>query len=52
MPRAGLTHQRVVALAAAVADEIGLEQLTLAAVASGSVSPFEASTSTSMGSRR
>ena len=33
MPRAGLTHQRVVAQAAAVADEIGLEQLTLAAVA-------------------
>ncbi len=33
MPRAGLTHQRVVAEAAAVADEIGLEQLTLAAVA-------------------
>jgi AcrR family transcriptional regulator len=33
MPRAGLSHQRVVADAAAVADEFGLEQLTLAAVA-------------------
>jgi AcrR family transcriptional regulator len=33
MPRAGLSHQRVVAEAAAVADEFGLEQLTLAAVA-------------------
>jgi AcrR family transcriptional regulator len=33
MPRAGLTPDRVVAEAAAVADEGGLEQLTLAAVA-------------------
>jgi AcrR family transcriptional regulator len=33
MPRAGLTHERVVAEAAAVADEVGLEQLTLAAIA-------------------
>jgi AcrR family transcriptional regulator len=33
MPRAGLTPERVVAEAAAVADEGGLEQLTLAAVA-------------------
>ena len=33
MPRAGLTHERVVTEAAAVADELGLEQLTLAAVA-------------------
>jgi AcrR family transcriptional regulator len=33
MPRAGLTHDRVVTEAAAVADEIGLQQLTLAAVA-------------------
>jgi AcrR family transcriptional regulator len=33
MPRAGLTHQRVVAEAARVADEAGLDRLTLAAVA-------------------
>jgi AcrR family transcriptional regulator len=33
MPRAGLTPERVVAEAAAVADEVGLQQLTLAAVA-------------------
>lgn len=33
MPRAGLTHERVVAEAAAVADEVGLEHLTLAAIA-------------------
>jgi AcrR family transcriptional regulator len=33
MPRAGLTPERVVAEAAIVADEGGLEQLTLAAVA-------------------
>jgi len=33
MPRAGLTSQRVVEQAAAVADETGLERLTLAAVA-------------------
>lgn len=33
MPRAGLTHERVVAEAAAVADEVGLQQLTLAAIA-------------------
>lgn len=33
MPSGGLSHQRVVAEAAAVADEFGLEQLTLAAVA-------------------
>ncbi len=33
MPRMGLTPQRVVAEAAAVADEAGLERLTLAAVA-------------------
>jgi AcrR family transcriptional regulator len=33
MPRAGLTPERVVAEAAAVADEHGLDQLTLAAVA-------------------
>lgn len=33
MPRAGLTPARVVAEAAAVADEVGLDQLTLAAVA-------------------
>ena len=33
MPRAGLTSQRVVAEAATVADEGGLEQLTLATVA-------------------
>ncbi|MEV1287458.1 TetR-like C-terminal domain-containing protein [Micromonospora sp. NPDC049679] len=33
MPRAGLTPQRVVAEAAAVADEVGLDRLTLAAVA-------------------
>jgi AcrR family transcriptional regulator len=33
MPRAGLTRERVVTEAANVADEAGLEQLTLAAVA-------------------
>lgn len=33
MPRAGLSQQRVVAKAADVADEVGFEQLTLAAVA-------------------
>lgn len=33
MPRAGLTPERVVAEAATVADEVGLERLTLAAVA-------------------
>jgi AcrR family transcriptional regulator len=33
MPRAGLTSERVVTEAAAVADEVGLHQLTLAAVA-------------------
>lgn len=33
MPRMGLTHQRVVAEAAEVADEAGLDRLTLAAVA-------------------
>ncbi len=33
MPRAGLTARRVIAEAAAVADEVGLDRLTLAAVA-------------------
>jgi len=33
MPRVGLTHERVVANAAMVVDEVGLEGLTLAAVA-------------------
>jgi AcrR family transcriptional regulator len=33
MPRAGLTPERVIAEAAAVADQVGLERLTLAAVA-------------------
>ncbi len=33
MPRAGVTHDRVVAEAAAVADEVGLERLTLARIA-------------------
>jgi AcrR family transcriptional regulator len=33
MPRAGVTHERVVAEAAAIADEVGLERLTLAAIA-------------------
>jgi AcrR family transcriptional regulator len=33
MPRMGVTHQRVVAEAAVVADEVGLDGLTLAAVA-------------------
>jgi AcrR family transcriptional regulator len=33
MPRAGLTHEKVVNEAAVVADEVGLERLTLAAVA-------------------
>src|SRR5580692_1106887 len=33
MPRAGLTTQRVITEAAAVADEAGLDRLTLAAVA-------------------
>ena len=33
MPRAGVTHERVVAEAGVVADEVGLERLTLAAIA-------------------
>ena len=33
MPRMGVTHQRVVTEAATVADEAGLDGLTLAAVA-------------------
>ena len=33
MPRAGLTRARVASVAADVADEVGLERLTLAAVA-------------------
>jgi AcrR family transcriptional regulator len=33
MPRAGVTHDRVVTEAAAIADEVGLQQLTLAAIA-------------------
>ena len=33
MPRAGLTRERVIAEAAAVADEAGLERLTMASVA-------------------
>lgn len=33
MPRAGVTHERIVAEAAALADEVGLERLTLAAIA-------------------
>jgi AcrR family transcriptional regulator len=33
MPRAGVTHKRVVAEAAAVAEEVGLKRLTLAATA-------------------
>lgn len=33
MPRAGLTSHRVIAEAAAIADEVGLERLTLASVA-------------------
>jgi AcrR family transcriptional regulator len=33
MPRVGLTHERVVVEAATVADEVGLDRLTLAAVA-------------------
>src|ERR1700733_3707639 len=33
MPRAGVTHERVVAEAAAVADEVGPERLPLAAIA-------------------
>ena len=33
MPRAGLTTQRVITEAATVADEVGLDRLTLAAVA-------------------
>jgi AcrR family transcriptional regulator len=33
MPRAGLTRERVIERAATVADEVGLEHLTLAAVA-------------------
>src|SRR4051812_50226135 len=33
MPRAGLTRARVASVAAEVADEVGLERLTLAAVA-------------------
>lgn len=33
MPRAGLNRQKVVALAADIADDIGIERLTLAAIA-------------------
>jgi AcrR family transcriptional regulator len=33
MPRAGLTPERIIAAAATVADEVGLDRLTLAAVA-------------------
>ncbi len=33
MPRAGVTHERVVAEAAVLSDEVGLERLTLAAIA-------------------
>src|SRR6266571_3557130 len=33
MPRAGLTPERIISQAAAVADEVGLDRLTLAAVA-------------------
>ena len=52
MPRVGLTHERVVAEAAAVADEVGLEGLTLAAVAKRFGVGGRASTSTSAGSTR
>ncbi len=46
--RAGVTHDRVIAEAAAVADEVGLERLTLAAIARrlGSRSPACTSTLT------
>ena len=33
MPRAGLTPERIIGQAATVADEVGLDRLTLAAVA-------------------
>ena len=33
MPRAGLTPERIISQAAAVADEVGLDRLTLATVA-------------------
>ena len=33
MPRAGLTRERIIGEAAIVADEVGLDRLTLAAVA-------------------
>ena len=33
MPRAGLTPERIISEAATVADEVGLDRLTLAAVA-------------------
>jgi len=33
MPRAGLTPERIISVAATVADEVGLDRLTLAAVA-------------------
>ncbi len=33
MPRAGLTPDRIISEAATVADEVGLDRLTLAAVA-------------------
>src|SRR2546430_17046984 len=33
MPRAGLTPERIISAAATVADEVGLDRLTLAAVA-------------------
>jgi len=47
MPRAGLTAERVVVEAGAVADEVGLDRLTLAAVAHRFGVSVPASTSTS-----
>ena len=41
MPRAGLSPDRVVAEASRVADEVGLDRLTLAEVAGGAHDPSE-----------
>ena len=50
MPRMGLNRQRVVAQAAAVADEAGLDRLTLSAVAKRLGVSLPACTSTSTAS--
>ena len=52
MPRAGLTTQRVITEAATVADEVGLDRLTLAAVAQRCGVSLPGCTSTSADSRK